>query len=237
MLAALGSANHGRNVEMKRSAVPASASHSDGRSFSDMVVLRARAGFGGLDGVLEQAGDRHRADPARDWRDCSSDSENGIEVNIAGETVLGARRADIDHDRARLDHRAVNELRRSDACDQHISAAGDFAEITGARVTGRHGRVLREQQGCDGPADKVRTADNHSLRSGEFGAGVFKQNHHAARRTRHERVAALHDTAGVQSGQPVDVLLRGDQPAECIVVEPLAAAGAAEEFRPRRRVC
>jgi len=65
----------------------------------------------GLDGVLHQHGDGHRADAAGHGRDLGNEGRNRREVNVTGEAVSGflgrigdAVDADVDDDGAGFDH-------------------------------------------------------------------------------------------------------------------------------------
>src|SRR5581483_1228777 len=54
-------------------------------------------------GVLEQAGDRHRPDAARNGRQAAGDLGRA-RVDVADEARVGAVDAHVDNDGARLDH-------------------------------------------------------------------------------------------------------------------------------------
>ena len=51
-----------------------------------------------------------------------SDPLDRVEVDVADQTVLAACGADVDHDRAGLDHVGADQLRRTDAGDEHVGA-------------------------------------------------------------------------------------------------------------------
>ena len=78
----------------------------------------------------------------------------------------------------------------------------------------------REQQLHERLADQDRAADHHRPRALQLGAGLAQQLHHAGGRAGHERLlAVLHQQAGVDGGEAVDVLGRVDQRDELVLVE------------------
>src|SRR6266550_8845580 len=71
------------------------------------------------DRVLQQAGDRHRADAARYRRHVRRDV-GGTGVDVTDEPGLGSADADVDHRRARLDHVRRDDARTAGGDDENV---------------------------------------------------------------------------------------------------------------------
>ena len=149
-----------------------------------------------LERILHQHGNGHRAGAARDRRHIGGLLHH-LGSNIAADLALGvAVDADIDNDRALLDHIGRDEARFADSGDQNIRAAADLCEILCAAVADGDRAVTVQQQHTHRLADDVRAADDHAFLALGIDAVLVEQLHHARRRTRYEIEVADHDLTG-----------------------------------------
>ena len=92
----------------------------------------------GLDGVVEQTGDGHRADTLWHRRNGQSAVFRAVEIDIADELAftvyLDAVDADIDHVSPILHPVAGDELRAADGGDQNIGGAAALGPVLRFRV-------------------------------------------------------------------------------------------------------
>src|SRR4051812_48840275 len=130
-------AYHGRNSATSIATPPTAASQSPGlrrRRFTARRLTDSCAAFGRLQPsrlhrVREQHRDRHRADAAGHRRDRGGLLSHRLEVDVTDETVLGAIRADVDHDDALANHLCRDELRPPDGGNEHVRPAADLREV------------------------------------------------------------------------------------------------------------
>src|SRR5260221_6832461 len=170
-----------------------------GHGFPKMILaLRRRQGdaapqAGSVQRVLEQAGDRHRADAAGHRRDRPGDGERLGEGDVADDAplaglpysgALDAVDADIDHRRARLEPGAADEFRPADRGDDDIGAAAQFGQIAAARMRHRDGAALAQQQQRHRLADDVRAAEDERIQPGEIAQRLAQKDDTAKWRAR-----------------------------------------------------
>ena len=94
--------------------------------------------------------------------------------------------ADVDHDRARLDHRRRQRVGAADGGDDDVGAARVLGEIGRAAVADGDGRVGLQQQQRHRLADGVAAADHDRVLAAQVDAGALDQRHAAPRRARAE---------------------------------------------------
>src|SRR3954447_12200298 len=130
-----------RNSDTSSTTPAIPAIHSPWRSLRrsiapGSVALRPardpRLHAGGRERVLEQHRDRHLADTAGHRRDRARLRLDGLEVDVALETVVGAVHADVDHRHAVLHHLSGHELGHADGRDDHVCAATRGGEVARA---------------------------------------------------------------------------------------------------------
>mmetsp|Transcript_33026 Transcript_33026/g.84170 ORF Transcript_33026/g.84170 Transcript_33026/m.84170 type:complete len:312 (+) Transcript_33026:187-1122(+) len=171
--------------------------------------------------VLEQHGDRHRADAARHGRDRARVLLRRLEVHVATQLVplggLGRRlrvHADVDDDRARLDPLSKNHLSRADGGDHDVRASDVPREVFRPRVAHGHGSIHGLQQVRYRHADDVRTADDDAILAADLDLGALQQLDAPRRRAgqRQGRLPALQaHVADVVRRESVGVLLNEDR--------------------------
>ena len=133
-------------------------------------VERAAAGLGagGLQDVGHQQGVGHRPDAAGDRRDRTGDAAGRLEIDVADERLAGRSTVDhvdpdIDHRRARLEHRSGDQAGLPGCNDHDVGRRELCSEVGRSRVADRHRGVLAGQQDRRRPANHVRTTDDHGL--------------------------------------------------------------------------
>src|SRR5579859_6560455 len=122
-------------------------------------------------GVLQQAGDGHRADAAGDGGDGAGDLEDLVIGDVADQAgaapllsaaVLGhAVDADIDHRGSRLHPVALDHQRPPDRDQHDVGAAADAGQVAGLGVGDSDGAVLGNEKLRRWAADQGGSADDH----------------------------------------------------------------------------
>src|SRR4051794_2437022 len=132
---------HGRNSATIMRTPEAPATHSPrlkrrgstrGRLTRDGLAAGGSLEPGGLHRVHQQHRDRHRADATGDGSDRARLLDNGVEVHIPYQPVVGAVDADVDDDGAVADHLGRHQLRAADCCNEHVGTAAHVREVAGA---------------------------------------------------------------------------------------------------------
>ena len=108
--------------------------------------------------------------PPGTGRDRRRDLGRRREVHVAGQLPVDDVDADIDDDRARLEHLTRDEPRAPDGDHDHVGGAGDRREVARVRVADRDRRVLAEEQERGGLADDVGPADDDGVPALELDA-------------------------------------------------------------------
>ncbi len=101
-----------------------------------------------------------------------------LEIDVADEPVAVLRRgiidavhADIDDDRARLDHVGLDEMRLAHRGDEDVGAAAMLGDVFAARMEQRHGRVgvlvLLQEDRRHRLADDVAAAQHDDFRAAQ----------------------------------------------------------------------
>src|SRR5690606_22183632 len=128
------------------------------------VVHRALGDrLGGLDGIVQQDRDGHRADAAGDRGDRLGVLDF-VELDVADQLLLAVLAHDagdayVDHHGAGLDPVPLDQFGRAGGGDDDVGLAGDLGQVLGVDVRDRHGAFTVEQKHGDGLADDVRLAD------------------------------------------------------------------------------
>src|SRR5215203_2770170 len=100
----------------------------------------------GGDGIVEQHGARHRADPSGDGRDPGRLGFDLVEADVPDESPLFfAVDADVDDDYPIPDVFGPDHLPAACRDDEDVSPPGDFWKVARSRVADRDGRVLAQQ--------------------------------------------------------------------------------------------
>src|SRR3954452_19912149 len=124
---------HGRKSETSIATPPIAASQSPllRRCGCTRCRLNERCPLetGGLHRVGEQHRDRHWSHAAGHRSDGGGLLRDRLEVDVAGEAVLGSVSADIDHDRALAHHLGRHELGAPDRCHEDIGPAADVGQV------------------------------------------------------------------------------------------------------------
>ena len=147
-------------------------------------------------------------DPAGHRRDRGRDPGRGREVHVAGQLPVDDVDADVDDDRARLEHLARDEPRAPDGDDDHVGGAGDRREVARVRVADRDRRVLAQEEQRGGLADDVGPADDDRVPALELDAALREDLDRGVGGRRQEAVVAERQEAGVDRVDAVDVAQR-----------------------------
>src|SRR5215210_964420 len=100
----------------------------------------------GGDGVVEQHGARHRADPSGDGGDPGRPRPDLTEAYVPHESpFLFAVDADVDDDSPIPDVLGPDHLPAARRDDEDVSPPGDIWKVARSRVADRDGRVLAQQ--------------------------------------------------------------------------------------------
>ena len=171
-------------------------------------------------GVLQQHGNRHRADAAGIGRDFAGDFFHGGKIHIAdqfraglGTGIRHAVHAHVNHRCARLDHVGLHKFRNPHRRDQDVCAPAMRLDVAGGGMTDRHRGVrapaLLAQHGRHRFADNVAAAEHDDFRAFRFHAGADQQFHDARRCAGAKaRRIAEHEFADIYRMETVHVLRR-----------------------------
>src|SRR5581483_955796 len=147
---------------------------------------KAKSQFRRAHGVLHEHGDGHRADAAGIGRDPSSHRADSGKINVADEAraAFGGRigdaiHADIDHDRAFLDHVCFDKFRRPESGNKNVRPSAVGRHVAGLRVANGDSRssvpaFLNEDRGHRF-ADDIATTKNDSVGASDGRAGAQEQ--------------------------------------------------------------
>ena len=133
--------------------------------------------------------------------------------DVADRCRVGARDADVEHDRTRLDHVGGDQTGDAGGRDDDVGAADVLGEVTGAGVAQGHGGVLGAagQQQTERATDGDAAADHADLGAVELDVVRAQELDDAARRAGQRRVGHVHEPAEVDRVQAVGVLGRVDE--------------------------
>ena len=166
---------------MGRGVTERAMSRSDGNDMGASPALRRAGCDVGMDGRSEPAPgavrpsawlraaahevgqeDRVRegSDAAGHGRDRRGDPGRGLEVDVADEAPLDDVDADVDDDRAGLEHVAGDEARPAGGDHDDVRLAQVRGEVRRPRVADRHRGVLAQEQERGRLADDVGAADD-----------------------------------------------------------------------------
>jgi hypothetical protein len=114
---------------------------------------------------------------------CEATSLDAVEIDVAAQLAfVVAVHADVDHDRARLDHVGGHVLRRPTADHDDVGLAGVVAQVRGRAMAYGHGGVGLQEQQRHRLADRVRAADHDRVLAAQIDAGGLDQLHAAVGR-------------------------------------------------------
>ena len=179
---------------------------------------------------MQQHGDGHRADPARNRRDRRGDGFDGGEVDVADHLAgLIAVDADVDDDRAGLDIVGCDHLRLADGNDQDVGLAADCRQVDGAGMGHRDGRVLAQHQLGDRFADDVAAADDDAALALDGQLVSLEHGDDPGRRAGHGAVPAQREQADIDGMEPVDILVRLDRADDRELVDVVRQGQLAED--------
>src|SRR4051794_22693589 len=137
--------NQSRNRNTNRATAEPPVTHSPARSRFTSRTLVRKLHSRCLNRVAQQAGDGHRADPARHRRDRARDLADLVERDVAEEPALEPVHADVDDRRAGLDPVAADHLGAADRSDQDVGAARHGRQVARTRMTDGHRGIGAEQ--------------------------------------------------------------------------------------------
>ncbi len=175
------------------------------------------------EGVLQQAGDGHRAGAAGHRGDGAGDGLDGVEIHVADDAGLGARDTDVDHRGAGLDMGSGDHPRLAGAGDDDVGLTADLDHVVDGRArVGQGDRAVHalaaEQQHLGEAGERAAPDDGGPLAAGGH-AVAFEQAHHTQWGAADMTGQAAHEAAHRALGEPVDVLLRRDQRQHGLGVE------------------
>ena len=138
----------------------------------------------GIERVLHEHRDGHRAHAAGDGCDGFAERGHGVEVDVTDDTIAGllggvgdAVDTHVDDDRAWLDHIGGDKAGLADRGDDDVGQPDDGGQVLGAGVGDGDGAVaaLGEEQGGGGLADDERTADDDGVLASGLDAGATEE--------------------------------------------------------------
>ena len=197
----------------------------------------------GVERVLHEHGDGHRAHAAGDGRDGFAERGHGVEVHVADDAVAGllggvrhAVDADVDDDCAGLDHVGGDEAGLADRGDDDVGQPDDSGQVFGARVGDGDGAVatLGEEQGGGGLADDERAADDDGVLTGGLDPGAAEEFDDASGRASGESARDFLDEAtDALRAKAVDILVGRDAVEDFSLGEVLGQRGLDEDTMDR----
>ena len=167
--------------------------------------------LGGPDQMRQQDGVGQRTDTTRHRGDGRRDLDRRGEVHVTDDPSVDDVDADVDDDRARLEHRSGHEAGMAGRHDDDVTACDVASEIARPRVADGDRRILLDEQERSGHPDHRRPADDDGVASLDPDPGTAKDLHGSVGGRRQEPVVAQPQEPGVERVDAVDVLGRIDR--------------------------
>jgi hypothetical protein len=195
----------------------------------------------GADGVAQEHRDGHRADAAGVGGDGSGDLADCLKIDIADEAIavfrgriVDAVHANIDDDRARLDHVGLDEERLAHGGDNDVGASAMVGDILAARVEDGDGGVgmfvlLYEDRG-HGLAHDVAATEDDDFSAAEGNLATNKEFMDAGGRAGLEKgILTEEELADIDGVEAVDVLAVIDGAENFVFLEVARERGLDED--------
>src|SRR5688572_24445045 len=165
----------------------------------------------GANEMLEQDRIGHRADATGHGRDGSRDAQRRVEIDVAYHATAHDVDADIDDERAGMEHLAIDQAGRARGTDDDLGTGNLSREVTRPAVADGDRAVLAHEQQLHRLADDVAAPDDDGALALEAVAVELGDLHGGLGACRQEAFIAERHEAGVEGVDAVDVLGRHDR--------------------------
>lgn len=172
-----------------------------------------------LDNVLQEHGNGHGTNAARNWSDDGGDLGGGVELDVTHESLTGlAGRvgdvvgSNINDDSAGLQPLALDKVGGANGNDDDVCVLEVELEVGGLGVADGDRGIGSVQQLSDGATDNVASADDDGVLAGKLNTSLLEQSDDSLGGAGREDglAAALGELADVVGAEPVDILLVSD---------------------------